>query len=291
MRKIIILFIAFVIPVISFAQQENKIVDSRKFITLDNSIFDCIYEYKIEGTTKKGDKFSETYNTILQVGNEVAKFWDYTAFAYDSVAYIVKDAPQEITKDYKNQMMRQVNFFETVIIQNYPNDKITVQEVIAPDFFTYTEEKDVMEWQLHQDTLTVAGNLCNKATTTFGGKDWTVWYSPAIPSSYGPWKFANLPGLILQAEDLEGVHKFTAIAIRQNSLPIYTDKSIQRNKTSKQKFIKNKIEYEKDPMNNIPAESIRNMAVIKIENSDKPTILVNGVQIRAKLNGYTALEL
>ena len=43
-------------------------------------------------------------------------------------------------------------------------------------------------------------------------------------------------------------------------------------------------------MNNIPIESISNMTVIK-DDAGGSSILVNGVQIRLRPNGYTPLEL
>ena len=61
-------------------------------------------------------------------------------------------------------------------------------------------------------------------------------------------------------------------------------------KTERDKFIKSKNKYEENPMNNIPIESISNMTVIK-DDAGGSSILVNGVQIRLRPNGYTPLEL
>ncbi|MBU3814175.1 MAG: GLPGLI family protein, partial [Candidatus Bacteroides intestinipullorum] len=42
---------------------------------------------------------------------------------------------------------------------------------------------------------------------------WTVWFTPDIPVSEGPWKLHGLPGLILQAEDSEHWFSFACIEI------------------------------------------------------------------------------
>jgi len=43
------------------------------------------------------------------------------------------------------------------------------------------------------DTLTVAGYVCQKATCLFRGRDYTAWFSNDIPISNGPWKFGGFP--------------------------------------------------------------------------------------------------
>ncbi|MGO4708602.1 GLPGLI family protein, partial [Chryseobacterium sp. 2TAF14] len=40
-----------------------------------------------------------------------------------------------------------------------------------------------------------------KATTTFGGRNWTAWFSKEVNLSEGPYKFRGLPGLIFEVGD------------------------------------------------------------------------------------------
>src|SRR5690606_13389350 len=63
------------------------------------------------------------------------------------------------------------------------------------------------------DTKTVSNILCYKATCNFRGKEWVVWYAPSIAASFGPWKLNGLPGLILEAYDLEKKISFVAYSI------------------------------------------------------------------------------
>jgi GLPGLI family protein len=44
---------------------------------------------------------------------------------------------------------------------------------------------------------------CYSATTTFRGRSYLAFFTPEIPISFGPYKFHNLPGLILQLENKE----------------------------------------------------------------------------------------
>lgn len=55
-----------------------------------------------------------------------------------------------------------------------------------------------MEWNILEDTKIIAGKLAKKATTTFRGTDFIVWFTNDIPLPYGPLKLFGLPGVILE---------------------------------------------------------------------------------------------
>ncbi len=289
--RCVLALVILLTAITALSAQESKDysgnLDNKKFKVIDNTLFDCIYEYKIATKDKEGEPVTEIYNTILQVGSSRAKFWDYAAFANDSIQYFADDASSDIKKEYENRIYKS-NFFEPTIYQNEPKGKITVNDVMT-NYFTYTEGKDTFKWSLSSDTLTICGNLCKKATTTYGGREWSVWYTTAIPSAYGPWKLSGLPGLILLAHDSENIHTFSAISIRQNSVPIYSDINFQRIKTNREKFIANKNNFEVDPMSSIQMESISNITINRF--GENRAMFINGVQVRIRPNGYTPLEV
>ena len=61
------------------------------------------------------------------------------------------------------------------------------------------------KWQLTQETKTIAGYICYKATTieTRNNKEMNIiaWYCPQIPVSFGPKEYNGLPGLVLEAQN------------------------------------------------------------------------------------------
>lgn len=71
---------------------------------------------------------------------------------------------------------------------------------------TNTSIKDSIpkyKWILGNETQTIAGYTCKKATTTRDlgvVQNITAWYCEEIPISDGPSQFNGLPGLILQIE-------------------------------------------------------------------------------------------
>lgn len=86
----------------------------------------------------------------------------------------------------------------------------------------YDEPFSEIDWHIVEDsTKTVLGYECVMATADYHGRKWTAWFSPEIPVQDGPWKFCGLPGLILEAAEENGHHRFTADGIEQSSQSIY----------------------------------------------------------------------
>ncbi|OAB28189.1 GLPGLI family protein [Flavobacterium fryxellicola] len=75
------------------------------------------------------------------------------------------------------------------------------------------------KWDLLNESKTIDGYLCYKATSTLVRNNGTkgvfkfpivAWYAPAIPVPFGPLGYGNLPGLILELQErniLYGVSK------------------------------------------------------------------------------------
>lgn len=72
---------------------------------------------------------------------------------------------------------------------------------IAGENFVTKIDYDVPSWTIEDDTSTIGGYLCQKAVTTFKGRNYTAWFTAELPFSFGPWKLHGLPGLILAAKD------------------------------------------------------------------------------------------
>lgn len=277
MKKLLIL-IGLVCSIVTIHAQSRSNV-------LSKGAYECIYEYKVKADNGNIDN----YTTILQLGNTCAKFMDYAAYRYDSIR-VEPNADAMAVNRTKEQMMKANAFFDQTVYQNSPKTALTVYCPITPDYYTYQEKAFGIQWTLSEETKAVCGYECKKAQGNYGGKTWTVWYAPEISSSYGPWKLCGLPGLVLAASESEGVHSFEAITFRQGVVDITDEGSIKPISTNREKFVKAKNNFEKDPLNNIPPEAISNMTVIKGEDG-KNAILINGAQLRIHVNGYVPLEV
>ena len=75
----------------------------------------------------------------------------------------------------------------------------------------------LFNWKLCGGEKTICGYPCKKATTTFRGRTWTVWYAPQLPYSDGPWKLCGLPSLVLEASEAEGKIAFRCKKVEKNT--------------------------------------------------------------------------
>lgn len=89
------------------------------------------------------------------------------------------------------------------------------------EYIYYDEPFAEMEWNILPDsTNSVLGYECLKAECDFHGKHWYAWFTPEIPVSEGPWKFAGLPGLILSVSDSTGYNTFVATGLEYTKDPL-----------------------------------------------------------------------
>jgi hypothetical protein len=75
------------------------------------------------------------------------------------------------------------------------------------DYFKITTQDD-MVWKLDKATKKVENYTLQKATTDFGGRSWTAWFTTEIPFQEGPYKFRGLSGLIFEVYDSENIFHY-----------------------------------------------------------------------------------
>ena len=180
------------------AQMNIKISTGQIFRkdTIDHKVLTVQYEMDALTDLSKPDaRMQETLR--LDIGRQASRFYSYTAFVADSVlaADMANGASSELIAQHANQL-----------------------DELAGDIcrLRCEEPAEKPRWTLTQDTLTLLGYRCTRATTQFKGRQWSAWYTMDIPVSEGPWKLCGLPGLILKAEDDEGHYRFTADGLEQS---------------------------------------------------------------------------
>ena len=106
--------------------------------------------------------------------------------------------------------------FEFNIYKNYPNKGINSVIWNSNKRMYYEEDATIQQWEMIGGDTIIMGYNCKKARTQFRGREWLVWYTMDIPISEGPWKLCGLPGMILQAEDRNGLFTFCCIGIKSH---------------------------------------------------------------------------
>ncbi|PZR23539.1 MAG: hypothetical protein DI539_02740 [Flavobacterium psychrophilum] len=104
-------------------------------------------------------------------------------------------------------LAQQKKFASDVVLEDtYQMTDRNKKEVL---FYDYVMSKKFLvrdlcpdiQWQITDETKTVAGLTCIKAVGDFRGRQWIAWFAPEIPLAFGPWKLQGLPGIILEAYD------------------------------------------------------------------------------------------
>ncbi len=172
----------------------------------------------------------ETYDDLqcLEIGFHLSKYYSFFVFNSDSlVSDWIKKNPHVIN-DYempwqlgpKGKYQGWSEYIHSEYFKDFSKNELTEYIRMPNSLKDYdsqcTEPLPVQDWKMGEDTLTIAGYLCQNATCTFRGRDYTSWFTTDIPISNGPWKFGGLPGLILKVYDKDKQYVFECVGIENH---------------------------------------------------------------------------
>ena len=95
-------------------------------------------------------------------------------------------------------------------------------DIIFSNHFLVKDVYHNFNWKISNETKTIFGYNCIKATTSYRGRDWIAWFAPEISVPFGPWKLHGLPGLILEAYDSKSEVAYKAVKIEFKKNDILT---------------------------------------------------------------------
>ena len=299
MQKILATMMAFALTIAAQAQQDDgmdamlaaMIAAKIHQDSIDTSSLVAVYDYECQTQDADGKAVTDRMKVCLQVGQHCTRSFPYRKFREDTEGYDC------MTPDEFPQFRAESYCFVPEVWTNYPDGQVTVRDAIIPNIYETREERKPINWELIDDTLTVAGYLCKTATCQLHGRNWTALYSEDIPTSAGPWKLCGLPGLILKAEADGGIHRFTLASLQRIASPIYYEHNAITTKTSEEKLIKNRIKifgnklYPKNPTYYIADRGSMNADETFCQMGDEILTLVNGVLEDNKAHVYQPLEL
>ena len=292
MQKILATMMAFALTIAAQAQQDDgmdamlaaMIAAKIHQDSIDTSSLVAVYDYECQTQDADGKAVTDRMKVCLQVGQHCTRSFPYRKFREDTEGYDC------MTPDEFPQFRAESYCFVPEVWTNYPDGQVTTRDAIIPNIYETREERKPINWELIDDTLTVAGYLCKTATCQLHGRNWTALYSEDIPTSAGPWKLCGLPGLVLEAE-ADSIHRFTIADIQRIASPIYYETNAITVKTTEAKLIKMRIKtfgnrlYLKNPKYYVGDLSTADVT------HDTEGILVNNVYVNNKAHVYQPLEL
>lgn len=198
------------------------------------------YEYK----HKKADSIVNERG-ILNIKDSISYFFAENAYLTDSILKVREAEAHGGRYSFKNLPPSDIVYF---IKKNLHNQSIVFYSDEFLKDMKYSEPIR-FDWKILDEFKECLNMKCQKATTTAYGKKWIVWFTNAIPVPDGPYKFAGLPGLILSIRDQNNDFSFDAVSIQHKEvdLSFITKNNKKYINTTKEKYLKYRREYIKDP--------------------------------------------
>ncbi len=210
----------------------------------DTSLYNVYYQLEFVSDAARKEIRKEAV-CVLQVGKDYSKFNDVKQLKLDSLNE--KYSHQKEVNAREMEALMNINVaFQPVVLKDLSKKKIIYQGRIK-GIYQYQEEQPEFKWKLEKETKTILGHLCKKATMRFSGRNYIAWFTEAISSNNGPYKFEGLPGLILELMDTKDEFHFLAIGIDRKSLPIYLRNEERILKVTKNKYREVEKTYHDNP--------------------------------------------
>ncbi|MDF2930814.1 MAG: hypothetical protein K0R36_145 [Chryseobacterium sp.] len=247
------------------------------FLTIGLGIFAqnrFFYEYKfISDSTDKADVKKEMM--LLDIDKNGSSYYSQDKFVADSTSKADLEKQLKLNPNNINISRRdKPGMVSYKVTKQYPDFKTYLFTRISSDSYKI-EEDQKPEWKILPDKQKIGEYNAQKATTKFGGREWTAWFSTDLPFQDGPYKFYGLPGLIVKIEDKTVSHSMTLVgnktiaiaADKETELPqgiqIYGmgGKDIEINKNQFKKAWKS---YVNDPTKNMREMMMKNTETNKV---------------------------
>lgn len=147
---------------------------------------------------------------ILQIGRKISKYYSPLLHAADSA---LQSGGSQVV--FRTKLFANANpvFINDCYYTDLTSGELTFVCRFATEDFEYTETPPSIDWRISQEKKVICGYDCHKATGSFRGRSYEVWYTEDIPVSVGPWKLRGLPGTILLASDSGGLCRFEAVSV------------------------------------------------------------------------------
>ncbi len=239
-----LLSLLFVFLWITGAAQQtcSRIIDCAT--PVDTARYKVTYSLKYKFHPDQRDAYNDT--RIVQIGKHRVK--DYS----DIINYFDSLATEQVRRGAESYSNVSGNPWPLEIIRPIRGEKADLKYRLSTSaFFVYPDSVPSLEWSFNdEETDSIIGYDCRKATVEFAGRSYIAWFTPEIPLPFGPYKFGGLPGLILKLEDAERQYIWVAVGFERDNAPImeYTYRDGNDKRCSAADVKKTLVRYFKSPV-------------------------------------------
>ena len=208
MKRLVFIAILFLVSTSALLAQRDCIFTTARSLaryrTLDTARYLVRYRYISKASTQQ--EVADEDVVTLQIGDRYTKSYSENLYQTDSVATIMLKKGARVLPTYSNYTQR-----EDIYTCLEDKSVTTVYRMFSDGpVLRYQEPLPQIKWELSSEKKTILGYSCQLATCRFRGRNYSAWFTLALPLSAGPWKFSSLPGLILEVYDDTGEVKYTA---------------------------------------------------------------------------------
>lgn len=216
----------------------------------------AIYEYRFALDSTRIDSVKTEW-MYLDINEEGSEFFSKQSFESDSIAK--ESLRQQVARGSMSINVNRGNPGQVrdKVLKTYPDFKVHLITRIGQDRYKVLEDRKI-DWKVQPEKKVIGEFNAQKATGSFAGREWEVWFTTDVPIQDGPYKFHGLPGLIVLAEDLTRAHRFEIKAVEKRTfskeeevsmpggrtVPFITEKYIDVNRSVYKKQLS---QHRKDP--------------------------------------------
>jgi len=208
MKQVILLLFAILGVTASAQETCSRLID--KATPIDTAKYKVTYSLKYKFHPDQQDYFDDI--RIVQIGKRSIKDYSDVINHFDSLA--------------TEQVRRGASSYSNVSGNPWPleilrpirgGDADMKYRLGISGFFAYPDSVPSIKWDFNpEESTSILGYECNKATANFAGRKYTAWFTSELPLPFGPYKFGGLPGLILKIEDSEKQFVWEAVGFEKS---------------------------------------------------------------------------
>ncbi|ADR23491.1 hypothetical protein MATR_26550 [Marivirga tractuosa] len=169
-------------------------------------------------STNNMNKDSETF--LLYVNNELSQFLSYNNALRDSLFLEIHEGKMSNEELVQRTLEAPRTKTKLKVNKVYGQSKMEILQEMMTNLYKYYQPLNLMDWEIINETKSINGYSCQKATTSYAGRDYIAWFDPEIAISDGPYKFYGLPGLIISVYDTQEHYKFDLVGLEKGNYEI-----------------------------------------------------------------------